>query len=257
MPVPLYVDRYGVGSPLIILHGLFGSSVNWRPIGRFLSQQYRVLAVDLRNHGRSPHADTMNYGQMVSDVFALMDREALQQATFMGHSMGGKVAMLAALQRPQRVLELVVVDIAPVQYRRDYGQIITAMQRVDLKRVTRRADADTQLRQWITDKRLRGFLLQNLVNDGGQYRWRIALSAIARALPDLLGFPQQSPKQRFWARSLFVRGEQSDYITPQVYPVIHAHFPSATIVSIPEAAHWVHADQPKRFQAALQHFFRR
>jgi pimeloyl-ACP methyl ester carboxylesterase len=241
---------------LVVLHGLFGSHVNWRRISRSLGQQHRVLALDLRNHGRSPQVDTMRYAEMVDDVFSLMDREQLLQATLLGHSMGGKIAMLAALLQPERVVELIVVDIAPVQYRHDYGQIITALQRVDLTQVTRRADADVQLKQWIADMRLRSFLLQNLVSEAGQYRWRVSLSAIARALPELLGFPDLGPGCRFWGRSLFVRGEQSDYVLPDVYPAIRARFPLAEIVSIPDASHWVHADQPERFQLALQRFFK-
>lgn len=254
MSVPLFFNDSGVGSPLIILHGLFGSSVNWRRIARFLSQQHRVLALDLRNHGRSPQADTMSYAEMADDLFALMDREALLRATLLGHSLGGKVAMVAALRQPERVAELLIVDIAPVQYQGDYAQIITALQGVDLNRVTRRSDADVQLKQRIADMRLRSFLLQNLVSEGGRYRWRVFLPGIAQALPELRGFPALSPSRRFWGKSLFVRGEQSDYVVPEFYPAIHARFPSAEIVSIPDASHWVHADQPERFQAALQHF---
>ncbi|MFZ0255939.1 MAG: alpha/beta fold hydrolase [Gammaproteobacteria bacterium] len=254
MPVPLFFADYGVGSPLIILHGLFGSSVNWRRIARFLGQQHRVLAIDLRNHGQSAQAQTMSYAEMVDDLFALMDREALLRATLLGHSVGGKVAMLAALRQPERVAELIIVDIAPVQYRRDYTQIITALQGVDLNRVARRADADVQLKQWIADMRLRSFLLQNLVSEAGRYRWRVFLPGLARALPELHGFPDLSPRCRYWGKSLVVRGEQSDYVVPEFYPVIRARFPLAEIVSIPGASHWVHADQPERFQSALQHF---
>jgi esterase len=256
MPVPLFVDDYGVGPPVIILHGLFGSSVNWRRIGRFLAEHHRVMALDLRNHGRSPQVDTMSYGEMVDDLLALMDRETLRHATLLGHSMGGKVAMLAALQHPERVRELIIVDIAPVQYRRDYAEIVTALQGVKLNRVVRRADADVQLKQWIADIRLRGFLLQNLVSEAGRYRWRLFLPGIARALPELLGFPDLSPSRRFWAKSLFVRGEQSDYVIPEYYPAIRARFPLAEVVTIPDASHWAHADQPKRFQLALQRFLR-
>lgn len=254
MPVPLFVEDYGVGPPLIILHGLFGSSVNWRRIGRFLAEQHRVLALDLRNHGRSTHAETMSYAEMVDDLFALMAGKDLSRATLLGHSMGGKVAMLAALQQPERVHELVAVDIAPVAYQRDYGQLITALQSVDLDRVARRADADVQLAHRIADIRLRSFLLQNLVSEAGRYQWRIHLPAIARALPELLGFPNLSPSRRSWAKSLFVRGEQSDYVVPEHYSAIQARFPMAEIVTIAGASHWVHADQPERFQSVLQRF---
>lgn len=254
MPVSLFRDDYGAGPPLIILHGLFGSSVNWRGIGRFLSHHHRVLALDLRNHGRSPHAKTMHYEEMVDDLLALLDREELLKTTLLGHSMGGKVAMLAALQQPKRIAQLIVVDIAPVQYRNDYGQIITALQDVDLTHVSRRADADVQLQPWIADMRLRSFLLQNLVSEAGRFRWRISLTAIARALPDLLRFPELSPNYRFWEKTLFIRGERSDYVLPEVYPAIRARFPMAEIVSIPGASHWVHADQPEQFQSALRHF---
>lgn len=255
MSVPLYVDYYGLGPPLIILHGLFGSSSNWRRIGRSLAGQHRVLAADLRNHGRSPQAETMSYGEMVEDVFAMMDREGLRRAALLGHSLGGKVAMLAALQQPARIDRLIVVDIAPVQYRHDHVEIITALRRIDLTRVLQRADADVQLRQWIADIRLRGFLLQNLTSTGRRYRWRLGLSGIARALEELSGFPEITPSCRFWAKSLFVRGEQSNYMVPEHYPTIRARFPLAEIVTIPSASHWVHADQPERFLSVLEDFF--
>lgn len=255
MPVSLFVDCYGVGPPLIILHGLFGSSGNWKRIGRSLAMQHRIMAVDLRNHGRSPHTATMSYAEMVDDLFAVMDREKLVRATLLGHSLGGKVAMLAALQQPERVTELIIVDIAPARYRHNYAEIVTALRDIDLDRVVRRADADVQLKQSIADIRLRSFLLQNLVSDAGRYRWRIFLPAIARALPDLSGFPNLSPSRRFWAPSLFVRGEQSDYVIRECYPAIRARFPLAEIVTIPGASHWVHAEQPERFQSTLRCFF--
>ncbi len=254
MPVPLFIDHYGVGPPLIILHGLFGSGGNWKRIGRFLATQHSVLAVDLRNHGRSPHTQTMSYPEMAADLFAVMDQARLVRATLLGHSLGGKVAMLAALQQPARVLELIVVDIAPAQYRHNYAEIVTALRDIDLNQVVRRADADVQLKQSIADIRLRNFLLQNLVSDAGRFRWRISLAAIARALPELSGFPDLSPSHRFWARTLFVRGERSDYVDRQCYPGIRARFPLAEIVTIPGASHWVHADQPERLQTALRCF---
>lgn len=255
MPVPLFFQVLGVGPPLIILHGLLGSSVNWRTIAGSLSAQHRVFLLDQRNHGQSPHSDTMSYPELATDLYAFMDEQRLPQATLLGHSMGGKVAMLAALQHPERVAGLIAVDIAPKRYRRDYAQFLQAMRRVDLLRVARRADAEIQLAETIADIRVRRFLLQNLVSGRDGYRWRISLTGIEEGLPNMLGFPELGPSRRYWEKTMFIRGEQSDYIVPDDYPAIHARFPLAKIVTIAGATHWVHVDQPQRFVAAVQRFF--
>lgn len=254
MPVPLSYREVGEGPALIVLHGLFGSGTNWRSIARRLGHRAKVFLVDLRNHGGSPHASTMSYAEMASDIDAFMQGQGLTHATFLGHSMGGKVAMLMALESPSRVDRLIAVDIAPVQYQRDYAELIGALRSVDFDRVTRKADADAQLQDAIPDARVRMFLLQNLTTSSDGYQWRLALDAIERCMPTLLGFPELKPSLHYHGPALFVRGAQSEYVSQAHTPTIRARFPAAQIKSIQGAGHWIHADQRHRFLETVDDF---
>lgn len=242
--VDLAYQAIGTGPPLLVLHGLFGSGTNWRGIARRLAAGHRVVLVDLRNHGVSPHTPLMDYPAMAADVRALLDRLGLPQAALLGHSMGGKTAMTLALETPQRVARLVVVDIAPVTSPGDHGPLIDAMRTIDPGRMTRRAQADQALAPAIPDATLRAFLLQNLVAAGGGYRWRIDLDAIAASMPALLGFPDPG-RRHFEGPALFVRGARSRYVCDTDYERIAKLFPAARVVSIAGAGHWVHAERPE------------
>ena len=246
-----YKAQGAAGPPVVILHGLLGSSGNWRSISRHLAEQHRVFALDLRNHGESPHVNTMSYAAMAEDVREFLDTHDIGAATVIGHSMGGKTAMRLALQTPQRVERLVVVDIAPTVSHHDHLPWLRAMASLDLGRVTRRADAEAMLQAAVPDAAMRGFLLQNLTGTAGSFAWRINLQAIENSLPALLDFPLDTGAQRFAGPALFVRGAQSDYVLPQDETVIRALFPHSEIVTIEGAGHWVHAEQPARFLAAL------
>ena len=246
-----YKSQGAAGSPVVILHGLLGSSSNWRSIARRLAERHRVFALDLPNHGESPHVDTMSYPAMAKDVAAFLDDQQLASATLIGHSMGGKIAMRLALDRPERVERLVVVDIAPTVSHHDHLPWLQAMETLDLGRVSRRADADSLLSQAIPDPAMRQFLLQNLVGSADGFEWRVNLAAIANSLPALLDFPLDAGTEAFGGPALFLRGAQSDYVLEQDAAVIRALFPRADIVTIEGAGHWVHAEQPARFLAAL------
>ena len=252
MSVPLsYKSQGAAGPPVVILHGLFGSSSNWRSIARRLAERHRVFALDLPNHGESPHVDTMSYAAMAGDVVAFLDDHDIASATLIGHSMGGKTAMRLALDAPARVDRLVVVDIAPTVSHNDHLPWLRAMDALDVSRVTRRADAESMLEETIPDAAMRQFLLQNLVSTGDGFAWRINLAAIENSLPALLDFPLDAGTRAFNGTALFLRGAQSDYVSQKDETVIRTLFPRAEIVTIEGAGHWPHAQQPARFLAAL------
>ncbi|MEZ5446169.1 MAG: alpha/beta fold hydrolase [Gammaproteobacteria bacterium] len=235
----------GQGPAVIILHGLFGSSRNWQTVARRLADRYRVVSVDLRNHGDSAHAADMAYRAMAADVCALADRLELPQPILIGHSMGGKVAMTAALVQSARWRKLAVVDIAPVNYPERYAELLDAMEAVAASAPSSRAQAGELLRTVAPDPAVRNFLLHNLAVRDGHYAWRINLPAIRRALPEIAGFPDIDG--RFDGPVLFVRGERSGAVLPGHEPLILARFPRARIATVAGAGHWPHADSPDAF----------
>ncbi|RME34103.1 MAG: alpha/beta fold hydrolase, partial [Gammaproteobacteria bacterium] len=173
----LHYTEQGEGRPLVILHGLFGSGRNWQRVARRLAEHYRVITPDLRNHGRSPHLPGMSYPEMAADLFELMERLDLPSTLLMGHSMGGKVAMTAALQQPEKVTALIVVDIAPVRYRHSFEPIFQALKSIPVEWIRSRQEAERLLAGYIDDSVLRAFLLQNLNRDESGFHWRINLDA--------------------------------------------------------------------------------
>jgi esterase len=250
----LAVTEYGSGPPLAILHGLFGSGSNWRSIAQQLAARNRMLTFDLRNHGASPWAERMSYGEMVEDLRASFRAYGIARTALLGHSMGGKVAMLAALLYPGEVDRLVVVDIAPVQSPATLLAYVRAMRAADLRGVTRRSDVDARLAKTIRDPAERAFLLQNLIIDDGTARWRLNLDAIEREFPEIVGFPPLPAGTAYRGSTLFVAGARSDHIRPEHEPVIRRLFPQARIARIEEAGHWVHAEQPQAFLEAVEAF---
>lgn len=251
MPVRLAREWMGAGPPLIFLHGLFGSGRNFRSLARGLADRFTCCLVDLRNHGRSPHARPASYPAMAADLFALLDEEGWQRASLVGHSMGGKVAMYAALAAPSRVQRLVVLDIAPIRYSHSHRALIEALLALDLRPIRRRADADEALRPVVPDAELRAFLLQNLVFDSeGRASWRLALPILRDDMDELTDFPLPALDARFDAPALFLRGGRSDYVPPAAKAVIRRLFPGATVATVADAGHWLHAEKP---QAVLQH----
>src|SRR5947208_538712 len=254
MIVPLAAVEYGAGPPLAILHGLFGSSRNWASMAQRLAAHHRVITIDLRNHGGSPWADTMGYGEMAEDVLSTMRAHGYDHFALLGHSMGGKVAMIAALEHGTAVERLIVADIAPVAYAvRHLGQL-KAMRELDLTAIKRRSDADAALAAAIPDAAERGFLLQNLILENGRVRWRLNLSTIEHEMPRLVGFPAVPAGRTYDGPTLFVAGELSAYLRPEHEPPIRHLFPHAEIANIDNAGHWLHAEQPAAFLAIVEGF---
>lgn len=231
---------------LLIAHGLFGSARNWGVISKRLSDVFRVTAVDMRNHGESPWADTQSYADMAADLAETISGPS----HVVGHSMGGKAAMLLALTDPRHVERLVVADIAPVGYAHSQHFLIEAMRAVDLAAVETRTDADRQLAASIPDPGVRAFLLQSLDVRAG--RWRLNLEILAREMDRIIGFPDVSSS--FDGPVLFLSGGESDYVRPEHRDRIRTLFPRARFAKIPGAGHWLHAEKPREFEAAVRTF---
>ncbi len=255
MKMDLFYRKVGQGAPLVVLHGVFGASENWLTIAKQLGEDFSVYLLDLRNHGRSPHSEEMTYSSMAEDVRAFLQGQKLEGAAVMGHSMGGKVAMWLALHRADLISRLVVVDIAPKKYAAFHPAILQALLQLDVTRIRRREEADAFLAQYIPETRIRRFLLKNLVRERHKrFNWRIHLQAIVQNLPHILDWPEQPGK--FQKPTLFVRGENSDYIQSEDFGCIREQFPRAYFVTIHRATHWVHADQPGVFTQAVRYFLK-
>jgi pimeloyl-ACP methyl ester carboxylesterase len=243
-------DLGGAGlPPLVILHGILGSSRNWQTAGRDLAARYHVLAVDLRNHGESPHGDEAGYAAMEGDVADWLDAQQLGRVTLLGHSLGGKVAMRLACHEPGRIERLVVVDIAPRDYAwggRQRAEFV-AMNGLDLVGLPSRAEAERRLEAGVADWAMRKFITTNLARrpDGG-WQWSIGLPALTRALPDLER-NSLDPGDRFAGPALFIVGGRSAYVQVADHAAILRHFPAARIETIPAAGHNPHMDARAEF----------
>lgn len=242
----LHYAEYGEGYPLLILHGLFGSLENWQTLSRQFARCYHVFALDLRNHGHSPHSGVLNYAVMAEDVREFMQAHALSSAYILGHSMGGKVAMQFALTWPEQVAKLVVVDIAPRASAPQLEYIFQALLSLDLRVFRTRKEIDHALAKRIPDESLRGFLLKNVThNQDGKFEWGIDLQAIHDNYPEInRGIESRT---RFDKPVLFIRGERSDYVTERDTGAIRRMFPYSKIVTVPGVGHWVHAEARRRF----------
>ena len=246
-------DLGGAGRPpLVILHGMLGSSRNWQTTGRDLAARFHVRALDLRNHGDSPHAPEMTYAAMVADVLHWLDAQGLGRVTLMGHSMGGKVAMRLACHHPERVEELIVVDIAPRDYRwAAHREEFAAMNELDLAHLVSRAAAEKALEARVPDWAMRKFLLTNLARDAnGPWRWSINLPALTAALPAMEA-NSLAPTDRFAGPTLFIAGGRSRYVEAVDHAAIRRHFPAARIEVVPAAGHNPHIEAREAFVALV------
>ncbi len=233
-------------TPVLIAHGLYGSARNSGAIAKRLSDDRQVTAVDMRNHGESPWFETHSYPDMASDLTGVLDTPS----DVVGHSMGGKAAMMLALNHPNSLRKLVVADIAPVAYGHTQVQLIAAMRQVDLSRIESRRDADEALSRHVPEPPVRAFLLQSL--DVKARKWRLNLDVLEREMPKIMGFPEV--EGRFEGPVLFLSGAESDYVKADHRPVIKELFPNARFAKIPGAGHWLHADRPREFEAAVRAF---
>lgn len=237
---------------LLIVHGLFGSGRNWGAIAKRLAPERRVVSVDQRNHGQSPWYDSHTYEDMAVDLAEVVEAQGAPMDV-LGHSMGGKAAMVLALTRPELVNRLIVADISPVTYAHDQNQNIQSMRSVDLGTVEKRSHAVDQLAQSITDPTLRSFFTQSL--DVANKRWRLNLDVLEDQMPHILGFPEITA--RYEGPTLFLSGADSTYVSPEHRPSIKALFPYARFAKITGAGHWLHAEKPREFIQSVQAWLNR
>jgi pimeloyl-ACP methyl ester carboxylesterase len=254
MAVDLVFSETGAGSPLVILHGLFGSKRNWSSIARWLGRRHRVLTVDLRNHGESPWDPCHDYAALADDVARVIETHLGGPAAILGHSMGGKAAMVLAVSRPKLVDRLVVVDIAPARSTGTLINALHAMQAVPLTAGMRRTDVEAALVDAIPDRAVRAFLVSNIRTAPDGLAWAVNLDALARHFDTILGFPEIPPGQRFTGPTLFLLGGRSEYVRPEHHAEIRRLFPAAAIEAIDGAGHWVHAEAPGPFVEAVSRF---
>ncbi|MCP4460247.1 MAG: alpha/beta fold hydrolase [Cytophagales bacterium] len=239
----LHFRSFGQGDPLIVLHGVFGSSDNWQTVGKELSARFKVYLVDQRNHGSSPHSDEFDYNVMTDDILELMLNENIEQAHLIGHSMGGKVAMTFAARYPDKVNKLIVVDIAPKYYEPHHARIFRGFRSIKLDQIKTRNEADVQMSHRIPETTVRQFILKNLSRDKEGFIWKLNLDVIeqnAEQIGEAL-----SEEDWFNGHVLFLAGTRSDYIQDEDLQVIRQHFPNAEVKKITGAGHWIHAEQPK------------
>jgi pimeloyl-ACP methyl ester carboxylesterase len=253
--IQLNYKEFGEGTPTIILHGLFGTLDNWQTIAKHLAEHYWIFIIDQRNHGRSLHDDTeMNYQLLADDLKDFMDTHHLYSANLIGHSMGGKTVMQFALQYPDMVNQLVVIDIAPKSYQSGHEKIFEAMLTLDLAQLKDRKEADEILGRNITDVGERQFLLKNLsYTPEGSFEWKMNLDVLWRDYHNIIADVEGDP---FEGDTLFIRGGNSKYIQESDKADIYEAFPSANIRTIENAGHWVHAEQPKALLELLKDFLK-
>ncbi len=250
----LNAEISGQGPPVVLLHGLFGRARNLAVVGRGLTASHRVIALDLRNHGGSPHAPGMDYRAMAADVLESLAALDALPAGVLGHSMGGKTAMACALMAPAMVRRLLVADIAPVAYGHHNAAVAAALMAVKLRPGMSRADAAGLLQDAVPDPAVRAFLLQNFL-PGVAPGWRIGLAEIAADIAAIEGWPAFDEGARYDGPALFVSGAQSDYMTPAGREAARGLFPRAQFMALKNAGHWLHADQPAAFAQVVEGFF--
>ncbi|MBX2847445.1 MAG: alpha/beta fold hydrolase [Acidiferrobacterales bacterium] len=238
--------------PLVMIPGLFGSIANWRSVAKKLSSQSPVIVIDQRNHGRSPHAESHSYLDMVEDLRGFVEQHAISKIILCGHSMGGKVAMLFALLHPENVEKLAVLDIAPVTYQHSHAPFLAELLKVDLAQLQSRRDADRILETVIPEDGTRLFLLQSLAGTAGSFYWRINLPVLLDFMPQIVGFPDASVTDlHSTCESLLISGGASNYVTEAGRQKFHNYFSDTHDLVIEGAGHWLHAEQPNSVIEAL------
>lgn len=248
--VDLHAEKSGSGKPVVILHGMFGSVSNWGGVARWLSDDYQVHRLDMRNHGASPWVDEMTIPAMASDVRRYIEQNNLAPTILIGHSLGGKVAMRLALSSPDLVERLIVVDIAPAAYPPGLAPTYAkAMKEVDLT-ASHRADIDRQLAPFVEDQSMRGFLMQNLVREGGGFRWRLNLDVLAAEMEKCADWPDIDACYNGVAT--FIKGENSSFLRERNIDAINDLFPNNHIQSVQGAGHLPHTERPELFAAILK-----
>ena len=243
----LYSKIEGYGKPLLILHGFLGMSDNWKTIGlQFASDGFQVHLLDLRNHGRSFHSDEFSYELMVQDVYEYCLANNLEKINMIGHSMGGKTAMLFAVTYPERIEKLIIADIGPKFYPQHHQTILQGLNAVDFSKKPSRSEVEEIMSHYITDFGTRQFLLKSLYwQEPGQLAFRFNLAVFNKKIEEI---GKALPENAVFSKpTLFIRGGKSDYILNEDFENLKKHFPDSTIETIPDAGHWLHAENPKMF----------
>lgn len=235
--------------PLLIAHGLFGSARNWGVIAKRMSDTRQVIAVDMRNHGNSDWHASQSYADLATDLAQVIENNG-GRADVVGHSMGGKAAMMLALSRPELIRRLIIADIAPVPYTHTHSHLVAAMRALDLSVIEKRSDADAQLSAYVDEAPVRAFLLQSL--DVKEKRWLLNLDVLEAFMPEIVSWPD--PVGQFSGPTFFLSGAQSNYVKREDRDTIKALFPRARFAPIPGAGHWLHAEKPREFEAAMRAF---
>ncbi len=242
-------------APVVLLHGLFGSAANLGMVARGLAPHFPVYSVDLPNHGHSPRLDRMDYPSMAAEVIEFLEQNALAPAHLLGHSMGGKVAMQVALQRPELVNQLIVADIAPVRYPGHHDQILAGLDAVARIAPQGRREADAVLSEYVEESGVRAFLLKSWQKDDqDRYNWLLNLDAIRSSYPLLGEANQGEPYER---EVFFIKGSESSYILPEHRDQILTLFPHATVKVLEGTGHWLHAEKPQLFNRLVLRFLQR
>lgn len=261
----LFYRKEGKGSPMVVVHGLYGSSDNWINIGKRLAEKHTVYMLDQRNHGRSPFANSHTFNDMRYDLAEFFEKHNIEKATVLGHSMGGKTAMWFAYDFPEKVEKLVIADIAPKDYlllKEDsqfylHQNILLAMQEIDFSKIKSRNDVDDFLAQKIDDVNIRQFLLKNVAKDkiNHIYKWRVNAGVLYDHLDEIVsGVNKNWLDDRIPITSypvIFIRGMKSKYILTKDETMIKEIYPDSKIIDIPDAGHWLHAEQPELFMKAV------
>lgn len=256
MPLDLVFKEYGevTNEPMVIMHGQLGSSRNWTTLAKALSENFRVITVDLRNHGESPHDPDMSYSSLVGDLLKLVERLKLGPVTLVGHSLGGKTAMAFACRYPMKVRRLVVLDISPKTYEPHFDQVYEGLTAINLNTIHSRQEADQFLQNYIHDANLRQFVLTNLVRDAeGNLHWQMNTEAIIANKYIVTQNPLGASSE-YRGPTLFIRGGASEFMTDEDYPIITKHFPRAKIINFEGIGHNVHTEAKEQFLSTLRQF---
>jgi len=238
---------------IFLIHGLFGSLTNLSTLAKELQEKCHIVLIDLRNHGQSPHSDSMTYPEMVADVFELADHLEVERFSIVGHSMGGKVAMGCALSKPERIKRLLVADIAPVSYPDKHSEVFTALLLLDFKKIKNRLQADERLSRYIESPDIRQFLLKSVRKKGLSFHFVFNLTALAHNYNYIRGWPFID--KAYEGPTLFIKGGTSDYILPEYQKTIMKQFPKAQPKIIANTGHWLHAEKAKTFNRLVTEFF--
>lgn len=245
--------KYGeTGNIIIIIHGIFGSLDNWHTVAKELGATFQVYTLDMRNHGYSPHSDEMSIAAMVNDVLTFCREHNLESICLLGHSMGGKIAMSFANVHPEYLKKLIVVDIAPIAYRSGHLPYFKAYNEIDLNSIQNRKELDEAFMAYETNVGIRQFLMKNIVSNGnGGYALKINIEGIKNGYDEIIGGIALEPIN---VPTLFIKGENSNYISKEGEALIEQHFKDSQLISIPNAGHWVHAENKDGFIHALRNF---